>query len=641
MPALLNIRRPRTLLLAGLVLAVLTFASWHYVTLYREAMGARDTLLSMEQRVNAIGLDVEPADLVATRLDLEEASTGIESARAHMRWDPILQGASWVPGIGDQVDAASDFLDIAASLAEMGLIATDLASEGIEIRDRQPSGAIDSPMLSAAVALVQDSRPSIERLRLLADAAVARRIEIGDAPLLGPLDDARARLDQQLPRLLAGIEQAAQAQVLLPQLLGFEGEQRYLLLSLNNSELMPGGGLVTVAGILAIDDGQITQIASHDSASWVARWEELGGTPIEGPGPLERYLLKGHSWNLGLSNWDPDFQTWALEARQFYELAWGEQDIDGVIAVDLFVLQDLLDIVGAQTIEAPGFGDVRLTSENAALELERVTRAPSDTWRRTKAAVGTLQGALLQEVMSLPARELVTLAETMRQLADERHLQVLLFDPDAQRIVAEFGWDGRLVTDTGDFLHFSEASVNSTKLNTVFAPEAVYHIEVTPLGTARHELQLRYHNTVREWAEDRDPALVAHLMYEGQYGGYLRAFVPPDATSFAVSIDGTATGIEDEGAADDHRWFGTFLPVAAGATREASLAWSVPLATRDTGRYELHIQKQPGTAGMCIELSVEREGQAATTLDVTGGTRDQQGRYCLTTDLSVIATFND
>src|SRR5690606_12104352 len=105
------------------------------------------------------------------------------------------------------------------------------------------------------------------------------------------------------------------------------------------------------------------------------------------------------------SNWDPDFGAWSQQALEFYQMTWGSDDLDdisGVVAVDLDVLEALLEITGGQTVEAPGFGEIYVTSENAFMELERVTRAPEDTWRRSKAAVGSLQEHLIRDVLALP-----------------------------------------------------------------------------------------------------------------------------------------------------------------------------------------------------------------------------------------------
>lgn len=626
------------MLLAALAV-LLVLATWHYVTLARDATAARTALLDLEdtmQVVTDLGLDATPEDLDVIEGKLTQADARIDGARAHLHWDPLLQAMRWLPAAGDQVIAASAFLDIADALVEAGLESTTLARTAIEAHATNEDGA---PIASTAMELLDGAGPAIERVDALVARAVAARLEVGDRALLGPLDDARARIDEHLPRIVTLTDQALAARSVLPDLLGFEGERRYLVLSLNNAELMPGGGLVTVAGTMTVEDGHVRDTTFHNSATWLPEWREAGGDYLEPPAPLERHLLRGYSWNLGVANWDPDFGVWARQALELYEMAWGPQDVDGVVAVDLDVLEAFLDITGGETVEAPGFGEIHVTSDNAFLELERVTRAPSDTWRRSKAAVGALQEALLRDVLELPASQWGELAKVVRRLGNERHLQVLLLDPEAQALIDDLGWDGRLLAPPGDYLQVNEASVNSTKLNAVFAPTATYDIDVTALGAARHDLTLRYENTVEQWAEDLDPELVSHLMFDGQYGGYVRAFVPRDATGFAATLDGRPAAIEDEATTEAHRWAGVYVPVPPGATRELGLRWSVPMATDDPDTYEITLQKQPGTRGLCIDLRVRRAGTPAATVTIEGGSRDRDGRLCLTTDATVHATF--
>jgi len=642
------IHRPsRPVLLAVLGLAILGVGVWHYGSLYRDATAARAAFSDLEDTAHItgeLGLDATTSDLDLVDAQLSEAERHIDAARWHLRWDPFLQAAQWLPVVGDQIVATGAILEIGDALVEVGKEGSALARTALETREDQQTtvstdGADSAPLTATTLDLVEDAGPSLERIETLLDSIVAERVEVGDRRLLGPLHDARARLDEHLPSIVELVDQAATVQRILPELMGFEGERRYLLLSLNNAELMPGGGLITGAGIIAVEDGDVVETSFQNSASWLPAWEENGGEFIEAPAPLQRHLLKDYPWNLGVSNWDPDFTIWAHQALEFYELAWGPQDVDGVVAVDLDVLEALLDVTGEQTVEAPGFGDVRLTSDNAVMELERVTRAPSDTWRRSKAAVGLLQEALLRDILELPASRWTDLAEVLQRLGDERHIQAMFFNPSAQQLVTDIGWDGRLLAPSGDYLQFNEASVNSTKLNVVFAPTATYDIEVTALGAARHHLVLRYENTVREWARDYDDDLVQHLMFDGQYGGYLRAFVPTDATRFSATLDGAAAVIEDEGASAHHRWFGVYVPVPPDAVREAALSWSNPTATDNPSTYELVIQKQPGTDGMCIDLNVHRDGVPAA-LDVSGGTEDDEGRICLTSDVTIRAEFD-
>src|SRR5690606_34527167 len=98
-----------------LVAALLALATWHYGTLYRDATAARTALLSIEDDL-AVGLDADVDDLALVEDKLEHARTRIERARAHLRWDPLLQAARWLPVAGDQVIATDAFLDIASAL---------------------------------------------------------------------------------------------------------------------------------------------------------------------------------------------------------------------------------------------------------------------------------------------------------------------------------------------------------------------------------------------------------------------------------------------------------------------------------------------------------------------------------------------
>ncbi|MCK9497129.1 MAG: hypothetical protein M0R75_16775, partial [Dehalococcoidia bacterium] len=125
-PALRSARW-RVLLAALAVLLVL--ATWHYVTLARDATAARTALLDLEdtmQVVTDLGLDATPEDLDVIEGKLTQADARIDGARAHLHWDPLLQAMRWLPAAGDQVIAASAFLDIADALVEAGLESTTL-----------------------------------------------------------------------------------------------------------------------------------------------------------------------------------------------------------------------------------------------------------------------------------------------------------------------------------------------------------------------------------------------------------------------------------------------------------------------------------------------------------------------------------
>ncbi len=84
-----------------------------------------------------------------------------------------------------------------------------------------------------------------------------------------------------------------------------------------------------------------------------------------------------------------------------------------------------------------------------------------------------------------------------------------------------------------------------------------------------------------------------------------------------------------------------FLPLPAGVQRTVALRWTVPLATTSAyaRNYDLYLQKQPGTTGLCLTFSVTRAGQAPATLAIHGGRIDGAGRLCLETDTRLRASW--
>ncbi|MEZ4502001.1 MAG: DUF4012 domain-containing protein [Dehalococcoidia bacterium] len=622
---------------AAIALALVALAGWHYLTLYRSLLGARSDLLAVESQLSAVGVDVQAEDLDGARELLGSADTRSQRAARHMDRDPLLQLARHMPGPGTQVEAAYVLVDMSSTIVSLGFEALDVGERIVELRDDEH----DVPVTEIGVQLLEDLEPQLLRLDELTQRLVDQRIELGDGALLPPLDAARTRLDERLPELASAVRRGVEARDVLPAALGFDEPRRYLLIALNNAEILPGGGLVSVAGVIEVTNGRPGEVDFTGAGQWKPQWDSLGGAYIEPPGPLQRYLLQHFSWNLPTSNWSPDFPTWSRQALEFYELAWGPQDVDGVITVDLDVLEGLLRVTGPKQLVTQQFGTLTLDADNAVLELERISRRPYEEEPDRKAPVGDFAALMLHDVLDLPTDRWDELAETLSTLGNERHIQVFMFDEQEQALITELGWSGRLEPVAGDYVQMNEASLNSTKLNLIIFPEGTYHIDVGALGDARHELHLRYDNPFSEWAAGKDPDLVSRLMIDGQYGAYLRVLSPPGTVNASVEVTGTPAAIEDVGTEGPYDWFGTFVPVPPDETREVTLRWTVPLATSAPGAstYELFMQKQPGTRGMCLDLSIAREGVPARVIDIEGGSLDEDGRICLTTDVTVRVEF--
>jgi hypothetical protein len=181
--------------------------------------------------------------------------------------------------------------------------------------------------------------------------------------------------------------------------------------------------------------------------------------------------------------------------------------------------------------------------------------------------------------------------------------------------------------------------VLSTKLNLIIQPSGSLSVDVSELGDVSHELRLTYFNGIEAWARDKDADLVQKLMLGGLYGGYLRVFGPPGLWAAEVELNGAHGNIEDTGREETAEWFGTLVPVGPGETQEVAFRWMTTPRGTSASRYTLFIQKQAGTLGMCLDLSVTRNGEPAAEVSVEGGAQNDRGQWCLTSDMIITARF--
>src|SRR5690606_20894782 len=123
------------------------------------------------------------------------------------------------------------------------------------------------------------------------------------------------------------------------------------------------------------------------------------------------------------------------------------------------------------------------------------TRQPwEDPTGDRKSVIGDLANALLADMLRLGPDRWAEVSTLLSALAHERHIQALSFRPEEQLLLQQAGWSGQLETPPGDYVHFNEASVMSTKLNLIIAPVGEYRVELNELGDASHHLTLRYEN---------------------------------------------------------------------------------------------------------------------------------------------------
>ncbi len=611
-------------LLAGLV----TVEGYRLCDFYQDLSSSRSTLVSLKADLNAGSLESSEQELEAKRARLLAVSGRVRDARSFSARDPALIVASHLPFVSKDVRAARELVAAADDSVDVGLRALDvaLAFAGSEGDPQQTS-------LQRALAFIDSQQPAMQDLRARVDGLSARLDRLPDG-LRGPLEEARDDLHAGVLELDALVDGYEQADEMLPRMFGADGTRRYLVLPQNDTELFPSGGLISSYGIVTFEGGRLTGMQLEYFGTLFDRWQAQTHEYVEPPGPLKNYLKRGLSWALGEAGWYPDFPTTASLARSFVAKG-GAPATDGTIAIDMYFIQALLQLLGP--VAVPDYG-VTVTAANLRELSLTLTRDEGYVpGQERKAFLSHLSQALTTKIFAARKEQWLDLLQLLDRMARERHLQLSFVDPELQALAVQYELDGSLVESGGsDFLLIADTSVNSTKLNLILQTTARLDLRILPDESVRQVVTYAISNPFPSWAAGRDANLVSKLMLSGVYGCYLRVYAGANASLAAVRINGTTVGPEQVGVELGRAAFGRFFTVAPGGRSEAQFVYQTPGVVRaeDDGmlHYRLHIQKQAGTNALPLQLNLALSN-GAELVDVRIDGVSTGGSATVSTDL--------
>lgn len=442
----------------------------------------------------------------------------------------------------------------------------------------------DSAKLPSSVAEFTEAQES-----LLLTEAYLKKVEADAIPSrFKPL---LVQLQQQTQRLKNDTPLLKQLAANLPTLLGSDQPQTYLLLFQNSNELRPTGGFIGSYGKLVLNEGQIDELLVDDVYN-LDGLLETKDVQIEPPPPLkdhlgvDRFLLRD-------ANWDPDFTKAAEQIKNFYLLAT-EEEVDGIIALDLRTLQKFLEISGP--VYLAQFNE-SITAENFFEKTEFYAEAGYFSGSpQKKTFLSLLSAKLLEKLMQLSAQDLTKLFSTTKSLLDEKHLLIYYPKGDMAKLLSLQNWDGHLLPAENDYLMIVDANVGATKANYYVKRSLSYSLKnVDREGKWEATLTINY---IHGAASNAWPG--------GAYKDYVRVFVPEGSVLKKVvrssegvdSKDLEITTEVNQGVIDDKNVWGTVFTLNAGKTLSLSFTYELPegLSLGPDGKsYTLRVQKQPGT----------------------------------------------
>jgi len=378
---------------------------------------------------------------------------------------------------------------------------------------------------------------------------------------------------------------------LVNDLTGAGSAKTYLVLLQNNNELRPGGGFIGNFGTIEFDQGKLKNITVEDIYTIDGQLKEK----IQPPKQLAEKIGIDQLY-LRDSNWSPDFTLNAATARDFFKKETGKS-VDGVIAINLTFIQNLLEKLGPVKLE--DFKNEEITAQNLfdrGQYWSEVGFFPGSTNKRD--FFGALSRTLVAKILDgKNFSSWLTLIQVTKNALAEKDLMLTFDNPNLATFIATHGWNQPVppadfnptddTTGTRDFLALSEANLGANKANHFLERKLAYEMTIGRDADLIAKLTITYTNNSQ-----------AETWPAGKYVNFLRVCVPfaadlyefkngdnSDLKSFEVTTSGSLTT------------FATYVEVPIKSTRQVSFAYRIPknIKLEKTPYYHLYVQKQPGT----------------------------------------------
>lgn len=300
----------------------------------------------------------------------------------------------------------------------------------------------------------------------------------------------------------------------LPDSLGANERKRYLILLQNPGELRSTGGWISSYAILGIEGGQIRELIVDDVYNLDGELKNQQKF-FEAPKDILN-ALEVEELSLSLSNWDPNFPNTAKSSSFFVKEAGKANKIDGVIAIDIYLLQDLLDLWDG--IYIPGEKDL-ITSDNIYEKVFFLHEnfAPGQSQKAT--FLTSLADEVIKEIFSSNFEENTQVFTSLLNSLESKNMLLYFENMDAQKFFSQKGWSGEISSEKYSFAPFSiEWNWGANKANLYLDREQKVRVDIESLNEISYEYSLVLTNNS-----------TAKTYPQGDYENYLRVYIPEEA----------------------------------------------------------------------------------------------------------------
>ena len=383
------------------------------------------------------------------------------------------------------------------------------------------------------------------------------------------------------------------------------GTHRYLILFQNSDELRATGGFAGSYALVELREGALAQLDIQDIYEPDGQFQGY----VEPPPGVREYLSSGHGLRLPDANWNADFPASANTILSFF--AQGkQQNIDGVIAINLTVAENVLRVVGDTFL--PDYG-ITVTPENLSVAARNNRDQFFPGSRQKQNLLGHLFTQLKIKISELPREKHVALLQLLRQELKNKNIQVFSTAEDIEELAQKYQVAGTLTfpTDTAGPLFplmLVESNVGINKANKLVTRK----VQLIPHDDHMH-MNISFTNNNLKPTE---PPSTPQERNGNGYVNYLRVLLPAETTIKDISIAGTPITRWDETSVitttqQPLKQIGFLVTVPEQQTKEVNIELQSPLLAAHP---QFFIMRQSGLPPTPYTIAPEHEGQPHTFL---------------------------
>ncbi len=461
--------------------------------------------------------------LIQARDELKAAESDFEQLQ-QIADRPDIQSVvqQYSPSYAGKLVMARHLLQVALDVSRMGQELSGVGIIASGILHSSPLASNSAQPLISVQNVAQIKGAIVHALYYIDDIQQnMSQVQLNDLPINAKEKTELSSVLTQLPTIRNMIVQNQSLVDVVTWLLGVGQPRHFLVQTMDNAELRPGGGFTGQYGLLTINNGRMDPFTLRDVAllDYAGNGMELGR---QAP-PQYRSWMNFGNWGLRDSNLSGDYPTTARINMQVFQEEGGGP-VDGDIAFTPTFIGHIIDVTGPihvaeynETITSANLADrLHYYQQNYnAIAIEH-QKSNDNSHQARKAFTSLLGKMLLDRVRHLPTKQLLNVIKVAAKDLRSRDLEIYFNNPAAEQWLANYGYSGGLDTfSKQDGFVLVQANISISKASQYVHTTEQDAIALDAQGGATHNLTitLDYNQTGPVYGYDT-------------YADYMRVYVP-------------------------------------------------------------------------------------------------------------------